>query len=553
MKKSFLFIAVVCLAFSLQARTLFDQLVEYNPNWLKYTEKAPQGKALHFKTDAEYVQYHLTRVLYVLKTNPTKHLSKPQLESRKKMIGILKEYRNRGRFPMNEFHENRTPVFIDRCSTHCAVGYLLKRSGNQDVALRISKNHNYDWLINIKDEALPGWQRSSGLSLEELKLIQGAYDFYRPDAFIAKDKYDIPQQPRVLLAHFERKAQGRWSADKYKNIWCSGEGEEGILHGKWIQNYSSKLPWIEGYYNKGKRTGQWKEYYQGTKLLCRTEHWREDKLNGVRTRYDRDGRIIEEILFRDGNAIVKTNYDFDLQMKYVRKPLETGELSTEVFTFSGALLGKGLEVVDNPDNLEWFQNIELTALNSAAIKARDGMAIQGNEALFQASAPHLVQYKRKGDWVFYTLSSNPPGMTKRQEFHLNFPLLRTSLNAFFDVYSDKLLLHPYNRIEVVYREGQPIAFTGYHNFGVKRLVADYYWPEKVEHDFDEKFPTINIRPVYFYGFPRHPVVQIKYVGEINDKNEKIGKWAHYDQRGYLSRKVEFIRPEPYLEGATASK
>jgi antitoxin component YwqK of YwqJK toxin-antitoxin module len=555
MKKSILLIAAICLAFSAQAKTLFDQLVEYNPHWKKYESRAPKGKARKFKTDAEYVQTHLTGVLFVLKTNPTKHLNKQQLTSRKNMIKILTEYRDRGRFPMNEFHENRTPVFIDRCSTHCAVGYLLKETGNQAVAFRISRKHNYDWLIDIKDEALPGWQKSSGLTVEELKLIQGAYDFYRADAFIARDKYDIPQQPRVLVAHFGRKAQGRWSADKEKNIWCYGEGEDGVLHGKWIQNYSSKLPWIEGFYNKGKRTGHWKEYYQGTELLCRTEHWRDDKLNGVRTRYDRDGKIIEEILFRNGKAVVKTNYDYHQQFKYVRKPLETGELNTEVFTLTGALLGKGLEVVDNPDNLQWFQNIELTALNSFAISAREGQVIQGKQALFQASAPHLVQYKRQGQWEFYTAYTSPlikSRLTKRQEFNHDFPLLQQGLHHFFNTYSDKMLIHPYRRIEVVYKDGQATEFIGHHNYGVKHLVAEYYWPEKPKFPENYEAKIEIIRPYYIHGMRLNPYHPIKYVGEINAQSQKIGTWAHFDKSGNLCRKEEFIQPEPYLERATAS-
>ena len=52
----------------------------------------------------------------------------------------------------------------------------------------------------------------------------------------------------------------------------------------------------------GKRSGRWKEYYPGTAILCRTEHWRNDLLNGVRTRYDKNGKIIETILFKDGEV-----------------------------------------------------------------------------------------------------------------------------------------------------------------------------------------------------------------------------------------------------------
>ena len=65
---------------------------------------------------------------------------------------------------------------------------------------------------------------------------------------------------------------------KKENVWLFGEGKNGKLHGRWIQNYRSGKPWIAGYFNHGQRSGQWKEYYQGTTKLCRTENWRNDKL-----------------------------------------------------------------------------------------------------------------------------------------------------------------------------------------------------------------------------------------------------------------------------------
>jgi hypothetical protein len=91
--------------------------------------------------------------------------------------------------------------------------------------------------------------------LDELKLIQGAYDFYLPNAFLLPNKYEVPQKPEQVVRYFDGKT---------KKVWCLGEGSDGDLHGKWIQNYSASLPWIEGYFEHGKRSGRWKEYYKGT-------------------------------------------------------------------------------------------------------------------------------------------------------------------------------------------------------------------------------------------------------------------------------------------------
>ncbi|HOY28057.1 MAG TPA: hypothetical protein PLR96_03720, partial [Flavobacteriales bacterium] len=293
------FIAFLLITAPTRATDLFDQLRTFNPYWEKHAEHL-QGKAIKpVHNDVDYVRAHLAEVQVVLNEAPLDHLNQDQRTSREELIAVLADYARQGRFPINYYRQERIPVFIDEHDTYCAVGYLMRHTGEEAMARRIAAANNYAWVREIEEPGLAAWQQASGFSLEELKLIQGAYDYYMPDAFLLPNKYEVPQKPERVVRYFE-------GEDKDK-VWCSGEGTLNELHGQWIQNYSSTLPWIVGYFEHGKRSGRWKEYYKGTDKLCRTEHWRDDKLNGIRTRYDREGRVIETILFKNGQAVTKTN------------------------------------------------------------------------------------------------------------------------------------------------------------------------------------------------------------------------------------------------------
>ncbi len=413
MKKFATFFFLTLLVQQVDATTFYHQLCAFNENWKKYTAHVPAEKARIFKTDQAYVQAHLSTVIPILRSNPTWHLSKNQYQTRLQLIEVLNQYRSMGKFPINYHHQQRIPVFIDQHDTHCAVGYLLKETGYGKVAKEIAATNNFAWLKNIKHPQLLKWQEYSGLSVEELKLIQGAYDFYMPNALMLANKYEVPQKPEVMTLYFDSD-QKKSNKEQVQYVWCYGEGEDGVLDGLWVQNFAKGISWIQGYYKNGKRTGKWKEYYQGTNQLCRTEHWKNDQLNGVRTRFDRSGKIIEEINFKNGNAVAKTNYDFEQSLKYIRRPIDGTLVNTEVYTIDGTFIACGKERIFNPGNLLWFQNIELTALNSVAITSRSksianskvgNQNIQIGTPVNLYSNPPLVQYTKEGKWFYYGKSS----------------------------------------------------------------------------------------------------------------------------------------------------
>lgn len=542
-------ITLLALTFIQQvsASSFYKQLCSFNFNWTNYGSHISDEAARDFFNDAEYVQAHLTEVLKMLRTNSTVGLNKKQLAQRTSLINELEVYKNRGLFPQNYYRLERIPVFIDEHGTHCAVGHLLQFSGYDHIAQRIAKTDNYIWVKDIKDQDVIEWQIQSGLTFEELKIIQGAYDSYLDGAFFHPNKYEIPQKPEPIIAYFEG-VGGKGDLTKDAGmVWCRGEGKNGVMHGKWEQNAAKDIPWIVGYFNHGQRTGQWKEYYQGTKQLCRTENWRNDKLNGVRKRFDREGKLIEEITFKDGDAVTKVNYDFNDKIKFIRTPIDSNLVYTEIFTFGGGLLASGVERIHNPGNLLWFQNIELTALNSASITSRDnGLEIQGltgngfSRNLY--NIPPLVQYKKEGDWVFYK-QFNEETMSLKPELKLE-----NAIQLDYAYYANELL-QVVNRVETQKLKSTVDSIRiEYKDNQVQDLYA---FGEKIKLHLSLEYHPLGPRlPIYHqlryrrhrYDWGTEPQHQLKSIGSLDEKGYKTGVWNHYDHTGKLAKTENYIIP-----------
>jgi hypothetical protein len=308
-----------------------------------------------------------------------------------------------------------------------------------------------------------------------------------------------------------------------------------------------------GYFDHGKRSGRWKEYYKGTNKLCRTEHWRDDKLNGIRTRYDREGCEIETILFADGHAVVKTNTDHRKALRWVRTPLDSATVRTQVFTLEGALIAAGKESIHNPEGLSWFQDIELTALNTFAISARDG-APRPEEGVFvdrfqlgngpqQIPGSHtLVQYKKEGEWVYYKdylhkpisaySTPSPEGI-----FTFGYKHFGTALHEPIAAYEHLDLRASYDSMHVRYTDGRMTDLFGYRGRGQDHLQLSYH------------LPVLQIPENYFgYGrgrwdTPVTTVWTVKKIARLDEKGDFVGVRVHMDVLGQVVRTDTFLVPQ----------
>lgn len=540
MRTSITLLALLLLTIHAQANSLFDQLCAFNPYWRAHADRLQGMPAATIHNETDYVRTHLHQVLSVLTDAPTAQFTAAQRTSRAELIGVLANYAEQGRFPINYHRRERIPVFIDEHETFCAVGYLMRYTGEEAMARRIAAANNYAWVREIDEAGMVAWQAASGFTLDELKLIQGAYDFYQARAWLLPDKYEVPQKPEQVVRFFEGK-----NKDK---VWCKGEGTGGDLHGSWIQNYSATLPWIEGYFEHGKRSGRWKEYYKGTDKLCRTEHWRDDKLNGMRTRYDRDGKVIETILFKNGQAVTKTNIDHDGAMRTVRTPLDSATVYTEIFTTEGGLIAAGKEHIHNPEGLQWFQNIELTALNSFAISARAGAprpeagfltnAFNFDQDKQQLPGEHtLVQYRKEGDWVYYKdylREPLPAGTvpTRQLLFALNYTHFGAELFANIASYDHLAITASYDSMRVSYADDRMVDFFGFQaeeqdhvQFTYHRYTDLYFGPRGLQRSED-----LGLKG------------RVKCISRLDRNGDLIGTRVEYDRNGLLVRTEQFLKP-----------
>ncbi len=559
---------------SASATTFYEQLCAFNFNWKKYSMIAPQGDSRTFKTDADYVQAHLSCVVPILKSNPTDALSANQMSTRLHLIELLDGYREAKLFPLNHYRTERIPVFIDEHGTHCAVGYLMMKSGYEELAQRISRTDNYVWVKDIKDEEALVWQQESGFTMEELKLIQGAYDYYPPYAWTSPDKYETPQMPICTTAYFDEVHNGVVTLRKEERVWCKGEGNGKVINGKWEQNYAPGKPWIKGYFINGQRSGEWEEYYPGTTTLCRTESWRRNKLNGVRKRFDRESRLVEEITFVEGAAVCKVNYSLYDSLTYIRIPIDSATVRTQVLNKEGNLIACGVERIYNPSGLLWFQNIELTALNSMQVSSRatqlatgtatntnfghdGGYSLGGSsqsislQSLFGGAPaqPSLVEYHKIGMWWYYPertslFAKQHPGNHWKERYQHYGNELYNATYIFNDIHKNA----QYDSIHAIYDDNTLTSFQGFSKTQPTHYVFDYYSKD----DIIAQNPYI----VYLYNgmdnwLPRGQMK--KSAGQYNEKGERIGVWYHYNTGGELEKKEEYLIPYKEEEVAQVKK
>jgi len=172
----FIFNSITCFASlePIQESSLYAHMSEVNAKW-KHLNESDYKSLAHFDSEEERIQKHLELVIRFLNENEPLGLTETELGKRRNLLNELSAYAEEQVFPMNIYHSERTPYFIDHRGVHCAVGYLILKSGHGDLAQRISSEHNYDYIRDIKVEGLEDWTKEFGFEVDELKWIQPGY------------------------------------------------------------------------------------------------------------------------------------------------------------------------------------------------------------------------------------------------------------------------------------------------------------------------------------------------------------------------------------------
>ncbi len=160
----------------LAANSPYQKLVSLNAEWAYHASAMPETFLDdQLNSDVDWIRQHLLLVHRDLKKAHVSHLSEEQRQNRERGLEELLSYAQAGEFPQNLTFSGRRPVFIDQRGVHCAVGYLIMKSGHSELSNRISRNMNYYYLKRMEDKELNDWVECSGFTLDELAWIQPGY------------------------------------------------------------------------------------------------------------------------------------------------------------------------------------------------------------------------------------------------------------------------------------------------------------------------------------------------------------------------------------------
>jgi len=101
------------------------------------------------------------------------HVFRAALEKRRAdQIRRLERYRDDGIFPRNRISNVVTNIFRDADGVLCAIAFLIDADGHDALLEETAKNNNQVRIGELKDGALVNWVILSGLTQDEVAMIQ---------------------------------------------------------------------------------------------------------------------------------------------------------------------------------------------------------------------------------------------------------------------------------------------------------------------------------------------------------------------------------------------
>lgn len=154
---------------------LAAHLMEVNVQWRTMDPASLSSTPVRFRSEPERIGTHLRMVCDRLSKQAPEGLGPAQLANRNHLIGRLRAYAGAGLFPQNHALNYRNPVFIDEHNTACAVGHLMRESGNAALAQRIHDEMNLAFVHDITIADVATWGSAQGFTADELAWIQPGY------------------------------------------------------------------------------------------------------------------------------------------------------------------------------------------------------------------------------------------------------------------------------------------------------------------------------------------------------------------------------------------
>ncbi len=140
------------------------------------TALAQAGPVGAREADRARIRAHFDAVEAELRAADTSGLTSAQRARRAEAIARLHRYAAAGVFPANTaFPGTRHPTFIDEAGRACAVAHLMLEDGARELAVTVQREHQRDYIAEMRTEGIGAWAASSGLTIAELAAIQPGY------------------------------------------------------------------------------------------------------------------------------------------------------------------------------------------------------------------------------------------------------------------------------------------------------------------------------------------------------------------------------------------
>lgn len=121
------------------------------------------------------IREHLRRTERSLRDTPRPHLTPAQHRRRERHLDRLREYWRAGEFPTNREHPGRVPCFVGANGVPCAVAYLLRADGHDDLVERVARTANTVRIESLEDGPVVEWLDRNGFTRAEAARIQPTY------------------------------------------------------------------------------------------------------------------------------------------------------------------------------------------------------------------------------------------------------------------------------------------------------------------------------------------------------------------------------------------
>jgi len=175
MKPTLLTCLLSFICFQLWSANPPKKLLELNPYWQGVDFKSTLPADWNNYSEKQLIEFHLLEVIDSLNCSDLSQYSAEQIAKRKALLSDLSDYAKKGEFPINSYHWERTPYFIDNAGTACAVGHLIIQSGHSELAQRVSNEMNYAYIEDMPFQEIEIWASEHGFTVDELKWIQPGY------------------------------------------------------------------------------------------------------------------------------------------------------------------------------------------------------------------------------------------------------------------------------------------------------------------------------------------------------------------------------------------